>query len=84
MRRLLISYDFKDEHDYAALERDLTHLGGVRVLQSVWCLPLISSADSMLNRLRQHVAADERIIIVEFSVHADQNLLHSPDAQLPA
>lgn len=77
MRRILVSYDLVERVNYSALEHDLERLKAVRVLQSVWCLPpTLTSANSLFNRLKAHISADARIIVVEFSNPENQNLLN--------
>lgn len=64
----IVSYDLcKPGRDYSSLLARLRALGGVRPLESYWILKGTYTADALRDDLRQHIDANDRLLVYDTS-----------------
>lgn len=78
MSLFFIEYELRKQRNYETLYAELERLGGVRVLESLWCLKLTDSAKVIRDHFKAFVDADDGLCVMEVDDWATFNAKKSP------
>jgi hypothetical protein len=70
MALFVVSYDLMKEksgYDYGPLGKELTRIGEVKTLLSVWYVDLDNTAQEVYDHIMTYLDDNDRLMVVEFS-----------------
>jgi hypothetical protein len=70
MALFYVTYDLMKYKDYPKLWARLEQYGAKRVLLSVWAFNSNASATDIRDDLRQHIDADDRLLVIQSAASA--------------
>lgn len=72
----LISYVLRKDRDYSKLIEELTEIGSVRILDSVWRFKRANTnANELLDHFSKLIDSDDRLFVCQFSDNASLRTL---------
>lgn len=84
MALYFLGCDAADLEQNAGFQKEVQRLGGVQVLQSLWCFHLDGvKPEDIRSRFMRLVADDARLLIVEAAVWSSKSAIVSPNRARP-
>jgi hypothetical protein len=83
MTLYFLDYDLRKQRDYQKLYDELSRIGAVRILQSLWCFKATNTNPAAIrDHFKQFIDSDDAICVSEVVNWATWNTLGNPN-QLP-
>lgn len=81
MAEYFVSYDLIKNKDYSKLINELKKLGGLRMLESNWCLSRSNTGESksLRDHFKSFIDADDRLVVSEITDWAGIRMLDNPN-----
>ncbi len=74
-----IDYDLRKQRNYQPLYDELNRLGGIRMLESLWCLHLTSSAVALRDHLTLFIDSDDGLCVSQVTDWATRGIPNTPN-----
>lgn len=65
MRHFVLSYDLHNFRDYSRIINEITRLGGVRLLESLWLFSSDNNASEVMAHFRAFIDNDDSLAVIE-------------------